>query len=459
MKTLEKYLERRSEIRELQSLDLFWEKIENIVVIPVRAESETLPHTLASLAHAIVSHSIETTAAIIVVNASVDTAAETKTDNARTLDYLTRQHASFPFPLAWIDATTPGRELPAGTGVGLARKTGVDSVLAELVAHTPGDRLPQRLHDLLVFHLDADCEVSKNYITATRAALTRSPQSSAVKHGGCQRQRTAGSSEGAAAAVIDVRHPFELLPQGIERAAVVEYECYLRLCVEGLCHAGSPYAFHTIGSSMVSTLSAYVKVGGMPAKRTAGEDFYFLQQLAKTSGVLSVTDTCVFPSCRPSGRVPFGTGPYIAAALESGGPEPRFYPFRCFEQLRVFLAKIADFANSEFNTVRKTLQEALDPEVLHFLQELRVEDVWGRFRRESRSDEQFLRRFHTWFDYLATIRFLNRLCGPRRLAFDQAWPEYAPALGLYGIPSAELALETLRQQTRQGNASVVNTIL
>ncbi len=439
LKALEKYLERRSEIRELQGADVFGEAVENIVVIPVRDEAETLPHTLASLADAIVSHSMGTTAAIIVVNASADTAAETKTDNARTIDYLARRQTSFPFPLAWIDATSPECELPAGTGVGLARKIGVDSVLAKVVANTAEDRLPQRLHDLLVFHLDADCEVRKNYITATRAALSRSPQ--------------------LAAAVIDVRHPFEHLPQGIERAAIVEYECYLRLCVEGLCHAGSPYAFHAVGSSMVSTLSAYVKVGGMPAKRTAGEDFYFLQQLAKTSGVLSVTDTCVFPSCRPSDRVPFGTGPYIAAALESGGPEPRFYPFRCFEQLRIFLAKIANFANSEFNTVRKSLQETLDPEALHFLLGLGVEDVWGRFSRESRSDEQFLRRFHTWFDYLATIRFLNRLCGPRRLAFDQAWPEYAPALGLYGIPSAELALETLRQQTRQGNASVVNTIL
>ena len=426
MKTIDKYLERRAEIRELHGANLIKDALENCVVIPARAESEALPRTLDSLVRAVHQGGTRKTAVIIVVNASVDSDAQTRKDNARTLDFLAEQPPSLPFPLAWIDATTPGRELPAGTGVGLARKIGVDSILAELVAQTPEDRLPQRLHDLLVFHLDADCEVRKNYIIATRAALVEQKQE---------------------AAVVDIRHPFERLQPGPERAAIVEYECYLRLCVEGLRYAGSPYAFHTVGSGMASSLAAYVKAGGVPAKRTAGEDFYFLQQLAKTSGIVSVTDTWVSPSCRASSRVPFGTGPYMVDALDSGAPAPRFYPFRCFEQLRIFLGKIAKFANSEFDSVAEQLRDDLDSAALDFVMEQGLESVRQRFVRESRTSEQFLRKFHTWFDYLATIRFLNRVCGPKRLTFNLAWPDYAPALGLSPAnPSAESVLNQLRKR-------------
>ena len=43
--------------------------------------------------------------------------------------------------------------------------------------------------------------------------------------------------------------------------------------------AGYPWAMYTVGSAFAVTAEAYVKRGGMN-RRQAGEDFYFLQNLA-----------------------------------------------------------------------------------------------------------------------------------------------------------------------------------
>jgi hypothetical protein len=53
---------------------------------------------------------------------------------------------------------------------------------------------------------------------------------------------------------------------------------------------------------MACRASAYVAAGGMN-RRLAGEDFYFLQQVHKTSGVAALYGTTVHPSPRSSQRV------------------------------------------------------------------------------------------------------------------------------------------------------------
>src|SRR5690606_34259480 len=82
----------------------------------------------------------------------------------------------------------------------------------------------------------------------------------------------------------------------------------------GLAWCGSPYAFHTIGSTMACTARAYAPVAGMP-KRTAGEDFYFLDKLAKAGPIEPMNGTVVQCSPRASHRVPFGTGRRMSQLL------------------------------------------------------------------------------------------------------------------------------------------------
>jgi hypothetical protein len=59
-------------------------------------------------------------------------------------------------------------------------------------------------------------------------------------------------------------------------------------------------------------------------KRAAGEDFYFLNKLAKVGRIDYIRETCVHPSARVSTRVPFGTGKRIERFL-AGDAAKEYY--------------------------------------------------------------------------------------------------------------------------------------
>jgi hypothetical protein len=87
----------------------------------------------------------------------------------------------------------------------------------------------------------------------------------------------------------------------------LEYEVSLRYYVAGLRFAGSPYAFHTIGSTIAVHATAYARARGFP-KRLAAEDFYLLNKLAKVGAIRSLDGEPIHLSARASKRTPFGTG-------------------------------------------------------------------------------------------------------------------------------------------------------
>lgn len=222
-----------------------------VIVIPCLAESASLPRTLASLV-ADSSLTAAGLAVVVVVNNRLDAAPGEREDNQLTLNYLRSSRGRFPFPLGIVDAASPGFELPLKDGgVGLARKLGHDLLLPSL----------DYSRDPVIISLDADTLVKPGYAGAIMTHF----------------RTTAGGG-----AVI----PFEHLPAEGEREnrAIERYELFLRCYVAGLAFAGSPYGFHTVGSAMACRASAYLKCGGMNRRR-AGEDFYFLQSLAKTSEI------------------------------------------------------------------------------------------------------------------------------------------------------------------------------
>jgi hypothetical protein len=395
MHKLGKYLHKRAVIRPLA-----WAQppalaaIRQVVVIPACAESQYLPATLASLA-AMPVDELATSLVIVVVNnrapapdevaysAGEMSAAAVRADNQATLAWLAKYAPQGALQLAWIDAASPGGELPAGAGVGLARKIGADTAIHLLAGEQRGTDATQSLTSLAILHLDADTLVEPNYTVEFRLGLAQ-PE--------------------VTAAVVDFAHQPADNPE--QQAAIDAYERFLRYYVEGLRYAGSPYAFHTIGSTMGSLASAYVQVGGVPAKRQAGEDFYFLQELAKMGMVASVGTTCVHPSARLSARVPFGTGPRMREVLASGADTYTVYAPAVFELLRDLLILV--------NTgLRRTSEELLaaieDEEVRHFLAARGFEKTWPRLQAQYSDDAQLQRAFHRWFDALATIRLIRHL--------------------------------------------------
>jgi len=369
------------------------------VVIPVLAERGHLFSTLASLAGN-APDMLERTLVICVVNnrPCPYTSAGAIENNQRTLEILRelgrgriphfeegegfliedcRRILQGRLRLVYLDASSPGRELPLKQGgVGLARKIGLDAALSVMDFNGPD-------HGLLLC-LDADSPVDRNYLSAVRRFYE-------------------GRNMGAA--VVAYAHPLPANPKLL--AAIVRYELYLRYYVLGLEFAGSPYAFHTIGSTMSCTVRSYSAVRGMN-RREAGEDFYFLNKLAKLSPVGTISGTRVYPSPRVSRRVPFGTGQRMKSSLEGTDREDIFYDPRIFRILKSWLKGMKTIiSNGGDFTLR--MAEEISPVLPCFLERTQFPDVWAKICRTHRSPEKRHEHFSEWFDGFRTMKLVHHL--------------------------------------------------
>ncbi len=292
---------------------------------------------------------------------------------AESLEVIRRS----PLRLACLDASSPGCEIPDKDGVGLARKLGLDRALALLD--------PDRAEGGALVCLDADTRVDGCYLSAVGGFFDR---------------------EEAPAAVIDFTHQEAGDP--VLRRAILRYEIFLRAYVLGLRWAGSPYAFHTVGSTIACTGAAYAAVRGM-SRRRAGEDFYFLNKLAKTGPVGRIGGTTVRPSPRPSLRVPFGTGRRMALVLsgeESAAGET--YDPAVFGILR------DGFALLEENPDRSGEDwlgraRRIHPVLAQFLEGQDFCRAWESIRRQAPGPAHLRRQFHGWFDAFRTLRAVHAL--------------------------------------------------
>jgi len=377
------------------------------VVIPALGESLRLFTTLDSLA-ANPPEFLAEFLVVVVVNHREDATEPEKRDNRETLERLRRR--GIALRLALIDAASPGLELPAKTGgVGLARRIGMDLALPLLA---PG---------AVMVCLDADTLVEPGYLRAIRDHFAGNPAGGAVIPFCHQKGESAG-----------------------EERAITLYELYLRHYVLGLEKAGSPYAFHCVGSAMACTAAAYLKMGGMNA-RCAGEDFYFLQQLKRTSGIAQLAGTVVHPAARSSHRVPFGTGKSISRILELGEESQSFYRADCFRILGEWLGAVeAGTALSGGELLAASAQ--LDPELAFFLEQARFATVWDRLRANSGGPEALKVAFHGWFDALKTVRLIHHLSlSYPRCGADAALPELLRSFGGSELRGETAQLKLLRE--------------
>jgi hypothetical protein len=390
------------------------------VVIPSLAESNSLFSTLRSLARnppELLSRFL----VLVVVNHRADSPSEDKDDNFLTLRRLSQATASLaPMRLAWVDAASQGSELPAkGGGVGLARKIGFDLALTVLAFEHC---------DPLLVALDADTLVEPDYLP------------SLVSH---------FKTEMAGGAVIPFCHQEGISPR--HDRAIRRYELFLRCYVLGLSQADSPYAFHTVGSAMACTAEAYVKAGGMNA-RVAGEDFYFLQQLQRTSGVAPVKGTVVYPSGRASHRVPFGTGRSVGRLLSEEEAAVLFYQPECYRILGEWLALVTEQSDNSGEELQARSM-SISRDLRSYLCQVRFPDVWERLRRTCPDRLKLIEAFHGWFDGLKTMKLIHHLSAE---AFPRSQPEQAvPRLfqwaGLEPSADTDEQLVLLRQMQIGGS--------
>jgi len=291
--------------------------------------------------------------------------------------------------LLLVDRFSEGQQLPPKGGVGHARKTGAD--LAAYLVHQ------HRVLSPWIHCTDADVRLPQRYFTSSAALVGE------------------GSIKDTAALIYPFRHTMaeDKLVDEIMRATAL-YEYSLHYYVAGLKFAGSPYAFHTIGSTMAVNAAHYAKVRGFP-RRQAGEDFYLLNKLAKVGSIrqLSAETDCepIAIAARRSDRVPFGTGAAVGKLLELESLEKEFllYHPSVFDLLQSWLGSLPAFWRSRSSDIGAILSSADVQGLVDGLEQLGATQALQHALRQSSDARQFNRQMHTWFDAFRTLKLIHYL--------------------------------------------------
>lgn len=313
---------------------------------------------------------------IIVINASETAGSEIVARNQKTFDEIRDWEKTNPFSFFKIQ-TLVANQLPRkDAGAGLARKIGMDEAIRrfERIGNYSG----------IIVSLDADTIVEPNYFTEIEKFFHEQPMAD-----GCN---------------IFFEHPAhgDEFNQTIYDGIVL-YELFLRYYIQALRTIKYPFSFHTIGSGFAVKSDAYVRQGGMN-KRTAGEDFYFLQKLIPHGRFFELNTTAVYPSPRVSDRVPFGTGAAMKEFVVKPGKEILAYHPKSFEEINRFMQKIEVFFNSEIYDEDNFTQDAC---LREFLKMQKFSEKLKEIKLNSRGLESFRKRFFNWFNAFRVFKFLN----------------------------------------------------
>lgn len=373
-------------------------ELRTCVTIPVYDELEHIGDVIDSLRRA--SKHPERFEVIVVVNNPKDAPREIVEANAKTLALL--DDAPTEFPLYVVDRATAGNAFPPDrAGVGRARRLAMDLAAYRLAEVGRGS-------DGIIACVDGDSPVASGYVDAVVDAFETGPP-------------------GMLAGVCRYRHP---IPDDERHAlAIIAYETWMRYFETGLHFIETPYAYQSIGSCMVLSARGYALADGVPT-REALSDFYLLQKVAKVGGfgaVRQLTEPMVYPSARPSTRVPRGTGPSVRKVIEEA--ESRFVhvePPESFRHLRHWFREIdRGFADPEaLRNPAPPLRETLED--------------WGalrafeKFRETAPDASHFARHFHQWFDSLKIVKFCNEMA--RRQGRTWIFDALRPLLRWYDQP-------------------------
>ncbi len=329
---------------------------------------------------------------VVVVNAAAPVARESWPEHAALLSSLrgegARELSSEPpawlsrhgrFDVLGIDRAHPDHCLPEREGVGLARRIGCDLALAAISEGLVADDF--------IYCTDADAELPARYFDGPARAAPAD----------------------TACVVFDFWHT----PSGDAQldAATAVYELGLRYYVTGLAYARSPYAYHSIGSTLAVRAPAYAAVRGFP-RRLGGEDFYLLNKAAKVGTIWREDDHTIRLASRASTRTVHGTGPAaLRLARESRVESAPFYHPAIFGVLREWLEVLSSFvADRDLPGARARARgSALCAGLDGILEEGGAWQAFAAAERQTRSPQPLRQRLHEWFDAFRTLKLVHAL--------------------------------------------------
>ncbi len=362
---------------------------ESVIIIPAIDEYDNIKTLLFSLVQNKTEY-FRTTLILFVVNNQTSSNTNVKQNNFKTIVYLkgiidkknpeyelSKMVINSNMQIGVIDASSEGFELnEKDGGVGLARKIGMDEALKIF----DNDSTQKNI----LICLDADCTVSNNYISTIRKAFNKS---------------------GINAGYVNFIH--QKTDDEENYKAIINYEIFLRYYILGLKYANSPYAYHSIGSTMVCDVESYIKIQGMN-KRKAAEDFYFMEKLSKIADIIKIEGTTVFPSSRGSWRVPFGTGKRVTRFLEKVQNEYLLYSPESFVVLKNW---IEIFHSEEILSADEYLDHAekISKSLFEFLLVNKFKKNWDNILKNGNSSNQVNKQKQIWFDGFKALKLIHFL--------------------------------------------------
>ena len=199
-----------------------------------------------------------------------------------------------------------------------------------------------------------------------------------------------------------------------------------------------------MGSTVAVSARSYAEVRGFP-KRMAGEDFYFLNKLAKVGSIVPLPGDPIELDGRASDRVPFGTGKAMTELLAPGFDlaEYRFPSPMAFDILRRWIEQLEEwiheavveskFQGKDLSSTKRELHAdvaswspAIHEDLLSWLGTFGVFAGLAPLLRLPANDARTTRAVHGWFDGFRTLMFLHGLRDlgfsdlPHTAAIDQA---------------------------------------
>jgi len=421
------YLEKHAE-PEAMLAEAFEGSFGHAIEVPAYGETDSLFETLASVPEGPQGDVL----IVVVLNARGDSPDEVHEANRVARERIaavapvsvvskTPDIRLFRHPrgrLLLIDRALPGDYLPAGQGIGLARKIGCDLMLCLQAGG--------RLASPWIHATDADVRLPNDYFGQIGAV----------------------DSKATSAALYFFEHRFPEEEDLAEAGRL--YEISLRYGTLGLAWAGSPYAYESLGSCLAVTPWAYAAVGGFP-RRNSIEDFTIANDLAKIGSIERLAGSSIELEGRISTRVPISTGQTLSKLVGKRGAAAGFelhHPI-VFAHLAAWLRVLGAIARRG-GDLEAPLQQL--PHANPFFRADLLEEALGQmgaFEKvreaiaEPGDEETILRRLHAGFDAFATRRLLDELrdAGLPSIGFREALSE-APFTGL--AASTEDDLETLR---------------
>jgi glycosyltransferase involved in cell wall biosynthesis len=352
---------------------------------------------------------------IVVVNFPDDSPQEVVNNaykNVNEVESINREYHNPSFQFHCIKAFNLPKK---HTGVGLARKIGMDEAAWRLLKSENDTKI------IVCFDADATC--ANNFLFELEKLWLKYPQTTACS--------------------IQYAHPLE--GDEYEPAiykGIAEYELHLRYYVQAGRFIGHPFSYQTVGSSMACGADAYLRFGGMN-KNKAGEDFYFLQKIIPHGGFKELSTTTVYPSPRPSYRVPFGTGRAITKYLEGEKSEYCTYNIQSFIPLKSFLSTAPQLLHeASDNEINKVLDICSEP-LKVFLTSNNFTEAIKEINKNTSDLKNFTKRFFLWFDAFKLLKYLN-------FANEFYYPKQ---------PVTEAALELLQLKGIETKLNSTNEIL